>query len=133
MRWIFGHPVPVDHDRVVEAIAAAERRTSGRIRVIVARHRTRHPEAAAAKHFAKLGIAHLPERNGVLIFVAPRSRTFAVIGDKGIHDRCGDDFWRELARAMTEFFKRGQFTEGLVHGIDRAGEILASHFPSAPS
>jgi uncharacterized membrane protein len=71
-------------------------------------------------------------RNAVLIFVAPRSRTFAAIGDEAVHARCGDDFWRELADAMTAYFKRGDFTEGLVHGISRAGELLAAHFPREP-
>ena len=70
-------------------------------------------------------------RNGVLIFLAPRSRTFAVIGDTGVHEKCGDSFWRELADAMSEYFKRGDFTAGLVHGIERAGALLAEHFPPA--
>lgn len=71
-------------------------------------------------------------RNGVLIFLAPRSRTFAVIGDTGVHEKCGDTFWRELTAAMSEHFKRGDFTAGLVHGIDRAGALLAEHFPRSP-
>ena len=68
-------------------------------------------------------------RNGVLIYLAPRSRTFAVIGDTAVHDKCGDAFWRLLTAAMALHFKRGEFTEGLVHGIDRAGALLAEHFP----
>src|ERR1700722_4687419 len=149
MRWIFSSPIDVDHDRVNAAIVAAEARTSGRIRVLVARHRApppgaaaphhfrrpggRHPPrpvAAAQHHFRRLGIAQLPLRNGVLIFVAPRSRTFAVIGDQGVHEKCGDAFWTELAAAMTGYFKRGEFTEGLIHGIRRAGALLAEHFPA---
>jgi len=129
MRWLFAHPAPVDHDRVVAAIGAAEARTSGRIRVLLARHRAPRPVAAARKHFRKLSIAQLPQHNGVLIFVAPRSRTFAVIGDKGVHEQCGEAFWTELAAAMTGYFKKGDFTAGLVHGIERAGAALAAHFP----
>ena len=129
MRWLFAHPAPVDHDRVVAAIAAAETRTSGRIRVLLARHRAPHPIAAAQKHFRKLSIAQLPQHNGVLIFVAPRSRTFAVIGDRGVHEKCGEGFWQEMAAAMTGYFKKGDFTEGLLHGVERAGALLAEHFP----
>jgi uncharacterized membrane protein len=33
---------------------------------------------------------------------------------------------------MSGHFKQGQFTEGLLHGIARAGELLAAHFPSRP-
>ncbi len=129
MRWLFSSPLPVDHDRVNAAIVAAEARTSGRIRVLIARHRAPQPVAAAQRHFQRLGIAQLPARNGVLLFVAPRSRTFAVIGDTGVHEKCGDAFWRELAAAMTGYFKKGDFTDGLVHGIERAGTLLAAHFP----
>jgi uncharacterized membrane protein len=132
MRWLFSSPLPVDHDRVNAAIVAAEAGTSGRIRVLLARHRAPQPVAAAQRHFQRLGIAQLPERNGVLIFVAPRSRTFAVIGDQGVHEKCGKSFWTELAAAMTVYFKKGDFTDGLVHGIERAGVLLAEHFPAQP-
>jgi uncharacterized membrane protein len=130
MRWIFASPLKVEHDRVTAAIVAAEARTSGRIRVLVARHRAPQAVAAAQAHFQGLGIARLPLRNGVLIFVSPRSRTFAVIGDQGVHEKCGDGFWRELTAAMTGYFKKGDFTGGLVHGIGRAGALLAEHFPA---
>jgi uncharacterized membrane protein len=72
------------------------------------------------------------ERNGVLIFVAPRARKFAVIGDAGVHARCGDSFWTELAGEMTGHFRRADFTSGIVHGIRKAGQLLAQHFPHKP-
>ena len=71
-------------------------------------------------------------RNAVLIFVAPVSQTFAVIGDEAVHRKCGDAFWQQLAAAMTEHFKQGEFTAGLVHGIERAGVLLAAEFPRQP-
>jgi uncharacterized membrane protein len=129
MRWLFSSPAKIDHSRIVAAIAQAELKTSGKIRVLVARHRANDPVAAAQRHFERLGLARTPQRNGVLIFVAPRSRRFAVIGDQGVHARCGDEFWRELTAAMEGYFKRGEFSDGLVHGIERAGTLLAAHFP----
>jgi len=122
----------IDHERVVAAIAAAESRTSGEIRVLVARKKAADAVTAARGHFERLGMTRTAARNGVLIFVAPRSRTFAVIGDTAIHEKCGDAFWRLLAAAMELHFKRGEFTEGLVHGIERAGALLAEHFPRQP-
>jgi uncharacterized membrane protein len=71
-------------------------------------------------------------RNAVLFFVAPASHTFAVIGDEAVHQQCGDAFWQELAGAMTGHFKRGEFTAGLLHGVARAGALLAEHFPRQP-
>jgi len=131
MRWLFTTPAPIDHAPVVAAIKAAEANTSGEIRVVIARHRAKHPIAAAEQHFYRLGMDHTPERNGVLMFLAPRSRNFAVIGDRGVHEKCGEVFWAELAAAMTDYFKRGEFTEGVVHGVERAGVLLAEHFPKS--
>jgi len=122
----------IAHTRVLEAIRASEARTSGEIRVVIARHRVADPVAAAKHYFHRLGMASSPHRNGVLIFLAPRSRKFAVIGDKAVHEKCGDAFWSELAAAMGERFRRGEFTGGLVHGIDRAGDFLATSFPRGP-
>jgi len=125
----FSKTPAIDHARVVAAIAAAERRTSGEIRVLLARKKAPDPVATAQRHFERLGMTRTQARNGVLIFLAPRSRTFAVIGDTAVHEKCGNAFWRLLAAAMELHFKRGEFTEGLVHGIERAGALLAEHFP----
>jgi len=129
---LLGSTLPIDEARVVAAIAAAEQRTSGEIRVLIARQPAPDAVAAAQRHFDRLGMHRTAARNGVLIFIAPASRTFAVIGDRGVHEKCGDVFWRELASAMTDHFKRGAFTDGLVVGIERAAALLATHFPRAP-
>jgi uncharacterized membrane protein len=124
--------LPINHARVVAAIGAAEQRTSGEIRVLVAKQPAPDPIRAAQEQFARLGMTQTAARNGVLIYVAPASRTFAVIGDTGVHEKCGDLFWTELAAAMSDHFKRGDFTAGLVLGVDRAGALLAEHFPRSP-
>ena len=133
------------HEQIHAAIHAAEERSSGEIRVMVSHQAAPDPVATAQKAFLRLGMPATKHRNAVLIFVAPRSRTFAVVGsvaprsrtfavvgDEAVHAKCGDGFWRGLAEAMTACFKRGEFTEGLVHGINRAGELLAEHFPPEP-
>jgi uncharacterized membrane protein len=132
MNWPFSIP-KVAHGRVVDAIAAAEAKTSGEIRVVVARHKSKDPVAAAQAYFNKFKMADSPLRNGILILVAPRSRNFAVIGDLGVHEKCGDAFWASLAEAMGGYFRGGQFTEGIVHGVERAGELLAKTFPRSPN
>jgi uncharacterized membrane protein len=132
MSWSLFAP-RIDHDRVVEAIRSAEVGTSGEIRVLVARHKAEDPVAAAQSYFNSTGMADSPHRNGILIFVAPRSRRFAVIGDSAVHEKCGDAFWTSLTEAMGGYFRDGNFTEGLVHGIERAGELLARTFPRSRS
>jgi uncharacterized membrane protein len=122
----------LDHPAIEEAIAQAERTTSGQIRVVVTHVGEPTPLPAAQKMFLKLGMDKTKHRNAVLIFVAPVSHTFAVIGDEAVHSKCGDSFWQELAAAMTRHFKRAEFTTGLVHGVARAGALLAGHFPRQP-
>lgn len=119
----------LQHDEIVAGIRAAEQRTSGEIRVCVSHKTTDDPVAAARKEFVRLGMARTTQRNGVLIFVAPRSHRFAIIGDTAIHERCGDPFWQEVAAEMSGRFKRGEFTAGIVHAVQKAGELLAQHFP----
>ncbi len=42
----------------------------------------------------------------------------------------GQEFWDGVAAAVSERFRKGDFTGGLVHGIEEAGRQLALHFPS---
>ncbi len=122
----------LEHDRIVRAIAAAEKKTSGEIRVFVQRGEIDDPVAAARAQFEKLGMTATRDRNGVLIFVAPRSQKFAVVGDTGIHARCGNEFWQQLVERMGEYFEANNFTDAVVHAIGQAGEQLALHFPRRP-
>jgi uncharacterized membrane protein len=119
----------VDRERVVAAIRAAESRSTGEVRVHVTSQAVDDVHAAAVATFEKLGMTATRERNGVLLFIAPLSRKFAVIGDTGIHTRCGPAFWSELAGAVAEDFRAERFTEGIVKGLTRAADILAQHFP----
>lgn len=119
----------LQHDEIVAAIRATEHETTGEIRVTVSPKHIDDPVAAAQVEFLRLGMNHSQERNGVLIFVAPRTRKFAVIGDAAVHAKCGDEFWRQLASAMTGYFRKSEFTPGILHGVQKAGELLAEHFP----
>jgi uncharacterized membrane protein len=119
----------LQHDKIVAAIHDAEQKTSGEIRVFISHKHIEDPVAAAQEEFMRTGMNKSHERNAVLIFVAPRSHKFAVIGDEAVHAKCGDEFWRKLADAMTKYFRKSEFNEGIIHGVRKAGELLAEHFP----
>lgn len=119
----------LEHDGIVTAIHDAEHKTTGQIRVIISSKHTDDAVAAAQKEFLRLGLNQSPERNGVLIFVAPRAHKFAVIGDEAVHAKCGEVFWQQLADAMGGYFCKSEFTPGIRHGVQKAGELLAEHFP----
>ena len=120
----------LDHDRITAAIQKVEKHTSGEIRVYVSHRKVSDPRHAAAHQFVKLGMGKTKHRNAVLIFIAPESQNFAILGDTAVHAQCGETFWESVAGAMRELFRQGKFTEGIVHGIDTAGRLLAQHFPA---
>ena len=120
----------LEHDRITNAIKAAEAKSSGQIRVFL--QRGKFDEDAlprAQKKFFQLGMEKTRERNAILIFVAPREQKFAVIGDEGVHQKCGEKFWQDLVARMREHFLREDFTQALVEAVDSTGELLAKYFP----
>lgn len=119
----------IDDDRVKAAIVAAERQTSGEIRVSVSRFFWGNVQRAAHRAFTRMGMRATRDRNGILFFVVPSRRRFAIIGDEGIHQKAGQEFWEKLVAAMSEDFKAGKFNEGLIGGIAEAGRLLGVHFP----
>jgi uncharacterized membrane protein len=120
----------LDHDRIVEAIRQAEAKTSGEIRVYIQRGKLNADALIVAqKKFQQLGMYKTCERNAVLIFVAPRAHKFAVIGDKAVHEKCGEEFWQRVVTAMHHCFRQDKFTEGIGGAIAVIGDILAQHFP----
>ena len=121
----------LEHDRIVQAIRNAESKTSGRIRVYIQRGKfDGDPFLAAQRRFHRLGMHKTPERNGVLIWVAPRAHKFAVVGDKAIHDKCGEELWQRLIDQMRDHFKNEKFNHALVEAIEETGRALAEHFPN---
>jgi uncharacterized membrane protein len=114
------------------AIREAESATTGEIRVAVL-PRVRGGLEKAVTHAAeRLGMTRTKERNGVLILVDPAHRAFLVWGDTAIHERVGEVLWKDVAAAIEERFRAGDFTGGLVRGIGAAGRALAAHFPAGP-
>ena len=119
----------IDNDRIVKAIADAESASSGEVRVHVTHRKPEDLEARARRRFELLGMTKTADRNGVLFYIAPGLRRFQILGDAGIHEKCGADFWKDVAGEMEESFRRGEFTEGIVRGVQKVGELLAVHFP----
>jgi uncharacterized membrane protein len=118
--------------QIVDAIRAAERRTSGEIRVFVANQPVADAVKAAVEQFEKLGMTRTKLRNGVLIYFAPVTRNFAIVGDSGIHEKCGEVFWRELGSAMTKGLEKGETTTAITGTIQKVGNVLTEHFPRTP-
>ena len=116
---------------VEAAIARAETRTSGEIRVSIAGFFLGSTRRLAERAFQRLGMHSTRNRNGVLLLVAPARREVVVLGDEGIHARVGDAFWAEIAANVGAHFHQGRFTQGVVEAVDAIAEALARHFPAS--
>lgn len=118
-----------EEQEIVNAIALAEKNTSGEIRVHIEENSQKPPLERAQEVFHHLKMDNTELRNGVLFYICMQSRTFAVIGDKGINEAVESDFWNCTKDLVLSNFKDGKYKDGLVAGINRAGERLKKYFP----
>jgi uncharacterized membrane protein len=118
-----------DRRQILAAIEAAEKNTSGEIRLFVEDVCGENVLDRAAYVFNKLGMLATKDRNGVLFYLAFESRQFAILGDVGIHSIVKDDFWHDIKARMTNYFTEGDFVKGLTIGIEMTGKALKEHFP----
>ncbi len=114
---------------IVAAIRLAEKNTSGEIRVHIEKETSIAPMQRAVEVFHELEMDTTQLRNGVIIYVAVKSRQFAIYGDKGINEKVADDFWNCTKDIMLDHFINGRNKQALVDGIHNAGEQLKKYFP----
>lgn len=117
--------------RIAEAIARAEKSTTGEIHV----HLTTLSAPSgilgqAEKTFFKLGLDKTTHHNGVLVLIATGDRRFAIWGDKGIHQKAGQPLWDKARRALERGLREGKRVEALEACVADIGTELARHFPA---
>jgi uncharacterized membrane protein len=122
----------LDQPRLVQAIADAEKQTSGEIRLHIQPRVLGGPiRSVAERTFERLGMTKTEQRNGVLLFIASEDRQFVILGDKGIDEKVPDGFWDDVAAQLGNRFRAGEFTDGIVEAIAGVGEHLRRYFPYA--
>lgn len=119
-----------EKQQIVAAIQAAEKQTSGEIRVFVeSRCKYVNPLDRAAEVFSVLKMDRTAARNGVLVYVALKDRQLAILGDQGIHEKVGNEFWEREVRQMLAEFNKANYADGIAKIIEDIGEALRTHFP----
>lgn len=121
------------HD-ISKFIGEQEQSTSGEIRVAIRERRSRSErtltvEELARREFVSLGMTKTVGRSGVLIFMLMEDRQFFILADEGIHAKVGDDTWKSIAAELSKHFSDKKFREGIRHGIQSVGLVLAKHYP----
>jgi uncharacterized membrane protein len=118
-----------EEQEIVEAIRMAEKETSGEIRVHIEKTTPKIHFDRASEVFHELKMDETELKNGVLIYLAIDDHKFVICGDKGINDVVPEGFWDLTKNVMAARFKSGNFKQGLIEGITKAGEQLRQHFP----
>ena len=121
---------PQQKEQLVEAIQKAEQRTSGEVRVFI-ESKCRFVDAMdrAKELFLKLGMDKTKDRNATLIYVAIKDRQAAILGDQGIHEKVGTQYWNDVVQKMIHYFRQDDLVGGLCQSITELGEALHYYFP----
>lgn len=119
-----------EHSAIVQSIRAAEKRTSGEIRVFI-ESRCSYVDAVdrAAEIFFGLKMEHTEDRNGVLLYIALKDKQMAIFGDEGIHKKVGTEFWNKEVKKILAEFKQEHYATGIITIVSEIGEALLTHFP----
>ena len=119
-----------EEERMVEAIRSAEMQTSGEVRLYVESHcKMVDPLDRAKELFIQLEMTKTIDRNAVLLYFAIKDRQLAILGDEGIHQRLGQDFWNNEIKTIVADFKQHQIVNGICHMIEDVGNALKLNFP----
>ena len=114
---------------IAKAIEQAESQCSGEIRVHIESSCKSNVLDRAASVFKTLAMHKTKERNGVLFYLSINDRKLAIIGDVGINQVVPPDFWDTTKEIVINDFKKGEFTQGIVEGIELTGQHLKQYFP----
>ena len=118
-----------EETEIIEAIRIAERNTSGEIRVHIEQNYNGDIFNHALEVFHFLKMDNTLQRNGVLIYVAVDNKSLVVNGDKGINEKVSENFWNSTRDKIQQHFKNGNFKQGLIDGVSKAGQELSEYFP----
>jgi len=118
-----------EETQILATITNAETKTSGEIKLHIESICKGDAIERSIEVFSLLKMNETELRNGVLFYVATESKKFAIIGDKGINEKVPSDFWESTKELMKSHFVKQEFAEGIVKGINLAGEQLHVFFP----
>jgi uncharacterized membrane protein len=123
--------------RITNKIREYEKLTAGEICASIKERKTffqkRKTVDELAKHeFVRLGIGKTRDKTGILIYIILEERQFFILADSAINNKVGENTWHKIKDGMQEFFMKGMFAKGIIHGVEETGKVLAEHFPVKP-
>lgn len=116
-------------DQVVKALKGLQEETTGYIAIQIDKVCPKDVYTKAITVFEKLNLSNGSEKNAVLIYVATKSKRFAIVGDQAINELVAENFWEAVKDIMRMYFKRNDLTTGLLKGVKMIGKQLEKNFP----
>jgi uncharacterized membrane protein len=117
-----------DEQRVVRAIATAERENRGEVRVhLEVKCPSPDPTKRARQLYEKLKLDQTREDTGVLLYVATGSKVCAVWSGAGLFSRPIEGFWKSVTDVVAQRSREGKLADGLVEALGKIGELLRKH------
>ena len=132
-KWVRAVLSEDDLEAIARAIEEAEEHTSAEIRVHLDHGCPGDAVQQAIRVFERLGMHKTAARNGVLVYISVTDRKLAIIGDKGIHERVGEDYWQGLVAGVRLRLRQQGPRDGLIHAVAEMGRALTHHFPRRPT
>ena len=124
-------------DAIEHAVAGGEKGHRGQVRFVVEAELTSGQLWAgvtsrqrAIDVFSLLRVWDTEENNGVLIYVLLADRKVEIVADRGIHRHVGDERWRAICKEIELRYRKGEFLNGSVIGIEKISAELAFYFPA---
>jgi len=114
---------------LLNSISEAENKTSGEIRVHIDYKAKGDAIELCKKKFSELNMHETKDRNGILFYLAVNTKSFAVWGDEGIHEKVSQNFWDTITQSAIVHFKNQNYIAGLESAIKSCGEQLKTYFP----
>jgi len=118
-----------DEIRLIKSIQLAELKTSGEVRVHIDKTCKGDALEECKLKFTKLNMHETKDRNGILFYLAINSKSFAVWGDEGIHQKVSDEFWKSITDCAIGYFKQNDLITGIEKAVEMCGEKLKVYFP----
>ena len=120
-----------EEQQIVGSVRKAEQMTSGEIRLFVEDLcESGEPLERAEELFYANDMHKTRDRNGVIIYLAPVSRQFAIWGDQGIFEKCGPDFWDDEKSLLRRFLQADEPVAGICAVVESIGAALRHNFPA---
>lgn len=126
-----------DFLRISNKIKEMEKITAGEIRVAIkeGKHmfkKNKSVRELAEDEFYNLKMDATRDKTGILLYLLLKERQFYILADSGINEKVSQDTWDKVRDEMQSEFREGQFSKGMILGIEKVGKILGEYFPIKP-